>query len=224
MVTMMTEEFVNDRISDTAREKARIRALVGERRRSLTPHRCLRIDHAVQERFLASDFLNGAQSVGCYMAMSREVDTSLIVRECRDRGCDLSVPAFDYKSGRYGMARMACDDGSEQEAEQNTVSGPMGIPQPTEIQWIDMGELDVVVVPGLAFDLRGVRLGHGGGHYDKMLEGVASGRPLKVALAFSWQIMDELPEGTYDVRVDFVVTENAVVDVDSFTKGRKAQE
>jgi 5-formyltetrahydrofolate cyclo-ligase len=70
-------------------------------------------------------------------------------------------------------------------------------------------ELDLVQVPGVAFDRRGGRMGHGFGFYDKLLEGVRAEAPL-VALAFECQLFDEIPAAPHDVFMDKIVTESAV--------------
>lgn len=74
---------------------------------------------------------------------------------------------------------------------------------------IDVSELDLILVPGVAFDRRGGRTGHGKGYYDKLLENAKPETPL-VALAFECQIFDEIPMQDHDIYMDKVVTEDAV--------------
>ncbi len=76
---------------------------------------------------------------------------------------------------------------------------------------VDVKEIDLVIVPGVAFDRRGGRTGHGKGYYDKMLEHARLDTPL-VALAFECQMFDEIPMQEHDVFMDKVVTEKAVYD------------
>lgn len=70
-------------------------------------------------------------------------------------------------------------------------------------------EIELVMVPGVAFDRRGARMGHGFGYYDKLLEHVRADAPL-VALAFECQIFDEIPTAPHDVFMDKIITQNAV--------------
>lgn len=70
-------------------------------------------------------------------------------------------------------------------------------------------ELDLVMVPGVAFDRGGARMGHGMGYYDKLLELVRPDAPL-VALAFECQLFDEIPTAPHDVFMDKIVTETTV--------------
>ena len=67
-------------------------------------------------------------------------------------------------------------------------------------------DLDLVVMPGVAFTEAGARLGHGKGYYDKYLASLRDPKPTTIALAFREQILDELPTGPHDVPVDLVLT------------------
>lgn len=74
---------------------------------------------------------------------------------------------------------------------------------------VDVSEIDLIMVPGVAFDRHGGRTGHGKGYYDKLLEHARSDTPL-VALAFECQLFDEIPMQDHDVFMDKVITETAV--------------
>jgi 5-formyltetrahydrofolate cyclo-ligase len=70
-------------------------------------------------------------------------------------------------------------------------------------------ELDLVMVPGVAFDRRGARMGHGKGYYDKLLQHARPDTPL-VALAFECQLFPEIPVAQHDIFMDKIITETAV--------------
>jgi len=74
---------------------------------------------------------------------------------------------------------------------------------------VEVSQLDLILVPGVAFDARGGRTGHGKGYYDKLLENARPDTPL-VALAFDCQIFDEIPMQSHDIHMDMVVTQNQV--------------
>jgi 5-formyltetrahydrofolate cyclo-ligase len=82
---------------------------------------------------------------------------------------------------------------------------------------VDAKALDLVMVPGVAFDRRGARMGHGKGYYDKLLQHVRPDAPL-AALAFECQLFPEIPTDTHDVFMDQIITENAIYE----GKGRAA--
>lgn len=93
--------------------------------------------------------------------------------------------------------------------------GSFGIPEPPETRWyeadrtVEEKQLDLVIVPGVAFDRHCGRLGSGKGYYDKLLENL---RPdaLMVAPCFESQIFDRVPQGRHDIRVNMIVTEQHV--------------
>ncbi len=74
---------------------------------------------------------------------------------------------------------------------------------------LDPSSIDVVAVPGVAFDRRGGRIGYGGGYYDRFLRGVSA---FTVGLGFGHQVLDEdLPGGSFDLPVDAIVTEDETI-------------
>ena len=74
---------------------------------------------------------------------------------------------------------------------------------------VNVEDLDLIMVPGVAFDRRGGRMGHGKGYYDKLLEHARRDTPL-VALAFECQLFDEIPVAEHDVFMDMLITEDHV--------------
>ena len=78
-----------------------------------------------------------------------------------------------------------------------------------EMKQVDVAQLDLILVPGVAFDARGGRTGHGKGYYDKLLENAKPETPL-VSLAFECQMFDEIPMQDHDIFMDKVVTETRV--------------
>lgn len=81
---------------------------------------------------------------------------------------------------------------------------------------VDVRELDLIMVPGVAFDPRGARMGHGKGYYDKLLEHARPETPL-VALAFECQIFPEIPTQPHDIFMDKIITEKSIYE----GKGRR---
>ena len=75
---------------------------------------------------------------------------------------------------------------------------------------VDVKALDLVMVPGVAFDRRGARMGHGKGYYDKLLEHARADTPL-VALAFECQLFPEIPTQAHDVFMDKIITEKEII-------------
>ncbi len=86
------------------------------------------------------------------------------------------------------------------------VNGPMGLLEPpSDAPEVPLSLIDLFIVPGLAFDARGARIGYGRGHFDATL--AAASGALRVAYAFELQIVPAVPESAGDERVDVIVTE-----------------
>ena len=102
-----------------------------------------------------------------------------------------------------------------QRIDDDLAKGRYGIDEPTaEIRErpdrrVDIASVDLVIVPGVAFDSSGARLGHGKGYYDKLLENAKPETP-RVALAFECQMFEEIPMQDHDIFMDKVVTEDRV--------------
>jgi len=87
--------------------------------------------------------------------------------------------------------------------------GTFGILEPPQDRFrkVRISEFDLVIVPGIAFDLTGHRIGFGGGFYDSFLGSITA---TKIALAYEFQIVDEIPTRAEDVKIDILVTEKSV--------------
>jgi len=97
------------------------------------------------------------------------------------------------------------------DAARDIVVGWRGIPEPaSDCGLVDLTDVDWVLVPGVAFDRDGARLGYGGGYYDRLLPLLPARAP-RVAGAFFAQIVDEVPRAPHDITMDVVVTERGVL-------------
>lgn len=161
---------------------------------------------AVQRRCIELSEFKSASHVCSYLALPAEVDTELIIRECWKNGKDVCVPAFRIETGQYEPAIYM--------KATELKPGPLKVLEPVSPEWVDIREVDLMAVPGVAFDESCMRLGHGGGHYDGMLGEwgkAAGGLRFKVGLAFEFQIFGEIPVSGRDVGMDAVVTEKRVL-------------
>jgi len=97
--------------------------------------------------------------------------------------------------------------------DRDVVPGHLGIPEPRpERPQVPRDAIEFVLVPGVAFDLAGRRLGYGGGYYDRLLP-LLSPRAARVAGAFEIQLVDRVPAASHDVAVDAIITESRSVAV-----------
>lgn len=177
-------------------EKEKIRKAMLTRRRALATAWVREMSERIMTRLLAMEEFNRAVCVGSFLSQPKEVHTKAMILRCWDLGHRVCVPAFDLESGVYRMALL------ERGAEM--APGPAGILEPRVIVWVDPEEIDFIAVPAVAFDRQGVRLGHGGGYYDRLL---ARSPAFKVGIVFDFQVIEKLPQGNHDQRVHCVLTE-----------------
>lgn len=144
-----------------------------------------------------------ARTVMLYASIGSEVPTGELVAKCAALGKRIVLPAA--RPGGRLVPALVHDVGQ-------LVPGSFGIPEPVVERTgsIEPAEIDLVIVPGVAFCRRGYRLGYGGGYYDRFLEQLPQDIP-RIALAFSVQIQECLEHEPHDIPVDKIVTEDGAL-------------
>jgi 5-formyltetrahydrofolate cyclo-ligase len=175
---------------ESSREAVRLRLS------KLDPKWILATSKKIQDSVTGLDEFKKADVIGCYLALDTEVQTAGIIAACRKAGKRVCVPAFRPKKKDYGMSWYNAGDA--------TVMGPFGVTEPRTPQWMTPSDVDLMVVPALAFDEHGRRLGHGGGNYDRILSGFPG---LSVCVAFECQRLTAVPVDEHDIDVELIVTE-----------------
>lgn len=187
-----------------ARKRQLRRSILALRRR-LPATEYLPRSHRVWERVAALSYYQRARVVLGYMAFDREVLTDGLIRQAMASGKQIVLPVVQVD--RQHLALYAIED-----LERDVAPGYRGIlePQPQRTRAVAPEALDLVLVPGVAFDMRGGRLGFGAGFYDRLLGRLPREVP-KVGLAFDFQVIPRLPYQPHDVMLDVVVTDSRVI-------------
>ncbi len=158
---------------------------------------------AACSRLTALEVFQHASVVMLYMPLASEVDLTPVAIRCFQTGKTVCVPLVDWKRRDMEPVEVTSFDDHVMEVDEHGLRMPRGgAPIPPNL-------LDLVVVPGLAFDAHGHRLGRGGGYYDRFL-GRLRRTAATIGLGFDVQITDEVPVGDGDVSVDIVVTDRRV--------------
>lgn len=148
-------------------------------------------------------------NIAGYWAVRGELPLNLAIARLRARGQRYFLPMLDAHAPR--MLRFA-----EFVTGTALTINRFGIPEPSDSELIDAAQLDVALVPLLAFDARGNRLGTGGGFYDTtfafLRERVRPAKPLLIGIGYAFQQVGALPAEPWDVALDYVATENALID------------
>jgi 5-formyltetrahydrofolate cyclo-ligase len=148
-------------------------------------------------RLCAWPLLPRGACVASFLSLPEELPTGAINAALESRGCRLVVPAWSAYGRRYRFA--------EWRAADRLAAGPMQVPEPAAPRWAATAGIALFLVPGLAFDRAGGRIGYGGGHYDRLLAERAPASRC-VALGYDWQLVEALPQDADDVRMDWVMT------------------
>ena len=178
--------------------KEEIRKRLLSQRLSLDSEERNRLSRVIQERVLGSRFLERVGTVGLYAPVKNEVETGWIFEELKKRGIRMLYPKVG-KDGIEFFKTVRLEDLSP---------GAWGILEPNRGEKVDRREIDLITLPGLAFDERGHRIGFGKGLFDNFLHGFQG---IKVGLSYEFQMLRELPENSGDVRCGWVVTEKRVI-------------
>lgn len=188
---------------DLAAEKAALRRRLRAARRALAAQVTGPASAAIAARLTALPELAGARRVLAYAAVPGEPDLGAWLDGCRAGGAATYLPWVDGEDLR--IARVT-------HPERELVPGWRGLREPHHAggdRGEDPAELDAAVVPGVAFDPRGGRLGQGGGHLDRLLSRL---RPdaVVVGVAFDIALVDRVPREPHDVGVGVVVSDRRV--------------
>lgn len=138
--------------------------------------------------------LASSNTILLYNALPDEVPTQALMDELVAQGKTVLLPCVindtDMELRRYT-------------GPQDLQTGPFGIQEPTGELFTDYEAIDVAIVPGMAFDAEGHRLGRGKGYYDRFLSRVP--HLYKIGLCFSWQLVDHVPCDEHDIKMDEVI-------------------
>src|SRR5919198_3128198 len=136
-----------------------------------------------------------AKVVGAYYAFGSEVKTDMIIERARALGKKVALPSvegenlafYELSSGKY------------------LVNGRFGIMEPLPYGPVD--RIDMFIVPGIAFDKKGYRVGYGKGYYDKFL---VKRKVFSIGLGYSFQLIERLPTVEHDKKLDAIATEDGI--------------
>lgn len=192
--------------SEVWEEKNRLRREVLGRREQLGRAEVTARSATIAARAMALPELARARTVMAYCSYKHEVATDDLITGCLAAGKVTTVPKTVPADRSLIPSRVL--DPVEDVAPAN-----FGIPEPRpeRLRPVPPEEIDLVFVPGVAFDRLGNRLGYGGGYYDRFLKLLRPGR-VAVALAFEAQVVEAVAPGRFDVPVDLIVTEERVID------------
>ena len=174
--------------------RQRLASMEAEKRAALSARAC--------DRLLATAAFERAWTVMIYLALPDELDTQRLALRAFQDGKTVCAPRVDWEHTRMTPVTLDAYDETRFEVCKFSVREPGAGAQPVPIE-----DLDVVIVPGLAFDRSGYRLGRGEGFYDRFLSQPGLRGAKVFGLCFDFQVAPSVPTSDYDVPMDVVVTE-----------------
>ena len=180
--------------------KADLRKLVSSLRNSISSTEKFNMDRVIYEKATQNINFVNSKVIFIYVSYMNEVDTHNIIKYGLSIGKRICVPKIlSLKEGMVAIEILRFS-----ELEQSNY----GILEPVlgRSKIVEPEDIDMIILPGLAFDTKGGRVGYGGGFYDRFLSRVSFEIP-KIALAYSAQIFDSIPMDKHDILIDGVITD-----------------
>ena len=174
-------------------DKQALRKQIREQKRAMTEAEIVAKSQALGQLFAASEAYRQAKTIYGYLPYNQEVRTTAMLQKALDDGKRVAVPKCYGEEMRF----IYLDDLTKVE------KGYCNIPEPIEDGPIADDPTALVLMPGLAFDPQGHRMGYGGGFYDKFL--AAEPNHPTLALCYDFQMLEHLETEAHDIPVDSVI-------------------
>lgn len=167
----------------------------------------LQKDKAIEDKFFRSEEYKNSRNIFIYISYDSEINTKDIILKAIDEGKRIYVPRTNVD--------LRIMEAVEINSLENLIVDKYGILEPDESEeCINPDELDLIVVPGVAFDKNGGRMGYGAGYYDKYFKTISREKKnaiRKVALAYDFQVINEVPMNEDDEYINKIITESKIL-------------
>lgn len=170
------------------------------KREAMTSSNVDELSTKICTRILGIKDISASESIGIYLAFRNEVVVDRLFAPLFAAGKKIFAPVVTSGGVKFGQIKSLTD----------VHIGFMGVREPNSTSFAKNDSIDLVVVPGLAFDTRCVRVGWGKGHYDKFL--ASNNNSVTVGAAYDFQVLDKINAKPHDIRMDYVVTEKRVLE------------
>lgn len=196
----MTIEFIcNIKDKIIHKKKNSIRNEYKQKRKQMSASEVQQKSISAAKIFLSSDIYKDAKHIMLYMPIGNETDTLLIKSSAVSDEKKIIFPVTNAVSGT--ITPIYATDKTKFE------KGAFSVMEPKSFDVADMSKIDVIVIPGIAFDKRGNRIGFGKGCYDKFLKNASA---IKVGYCYNWQLRKKILTDPNDIKMDYIITENGI--------------
>ncbi len=177
-----------------------IRERMRRRRKTLTYGQVHEKSETIRYKLEGKKAFKEAKTIMMYISAYKEPETLPIIERLLEQGKRVIVPVSSTETNTIVPTYI--------ESLSELTKGAYGIPEPSIIRPVKKEDIEVIVIPGIAFDMHRNRLGFGKGYYDKFLEDMNA---KKIALCYDFQIVDDLPADDHDIPMDLILTEEGEV-------------
>ncbi len=165
--------------------------------RSIAPEQAAAASEDLCKNLLGSPYWQQARRILMFYPLNDEPDIAPLLQQALTAGKTIALPRYNSSLGVYEAALI-------RSLTEDLVPGRFGVREPSpNCPALPLNQLDLTLVPGIAFDASGRRLGRGKGFYDRLLPGTTG---MTLGLAFDWQESDALPTEPHDVELDAILT------------------
>lgn len=200
--------IIGDNIMDYFNVKKILRKEILKKRENIDIDNKEKMDKEIIKRFCESKYYKEAKRMFIYISYGTEINTKGIITKALNENKEIYVPRTEFHTRIMDAVEIISFD--------NLIESSYGILEPLkEEPEINPNELDLIVVPGVAFDRNGGRMGYGAGFYDRYFKKIQKEnvkRITKIALAYDFQVVDKVPMNKQDIPVDYIITEKEFID------------
>lgn len=183
-------------------DKTQLRKELLQKRNNIDGDYSISASQAIFENALQNQKIQGAKTILSYMPYGKEANILPLNQWILDSGKNLCIPRVKDSTV---MEAIKIED-----LDKGLVKKAFGILEPQDnLGAIDIHEIDLVLVPGVAFDKYGNRLGHGKGYYDRFLS-KCSVNTIFIGICYSFQLLESIPFSSHDVKVHYIITESSL--------------
>lgn len=189
---------------DIANQKEDLRKEILKARNNLNKQEILKKSQAIEKRLFSLDEFKEAKVVMFYISFGSEVNTHFMVEDSLKIGKKVAVPFCKTESQELAASFITS-------FREDLEAGAYGILEPKKMKRAEtpLSQIELILIPGLVFDLGGHRLGYGQGYYDKFLKEIPG--VTVVGLAYELQIVERLPRFPHDIAVSKIITEARLI-------------
>ncbi len=177
--------------------KDELRISMRQRRREITEEFKINASDLITKSIIP--IISSLKCVMIYLSSFNEPDTSLLVKYLMDNNIKVVVPVSNTETCTITPSYISSLD--------DLNKGAYGINEPKTINKANVDDIDLILVPGIAFSVSGERIGFGKGYYDKLLEKFNG---VKIGVCYDFQIVNHIPSSPHDIKMDMIVTEKRI--------------